>query len=67
MMEDVSARLQEFLENEARSCSMDFGCVTPLYVYRMWCGVVALEEIEKVMPCAKDLCLKTLKQNERGI
>jgi hypothetical protein len=67
MMEDVSARLQEFLENEARSCSMDFGCVTPLYVYRMWCGAVALEEIEKAMPCAKGLCLKTLKQNEGGI
>ena len=28
--------LQKFLENEARSCSMDYGCVTPLYVYRMW-------------------------------
>lgn len=29
-------RLKEFLEQEARSCSMDFGCVTPLYAYRMW-------------------------------
>lgn len=34
------------MENEARSCSMDFGCVTPEYVYRMWGGAVALEEIE---------------------
>ena len=25
---------------------MDFGCITPLYVYRMWGGVVSLEEIE---------------------
>ena len=25
-------RLKEFMENEARSCSMDFGCVTPEYV-----------------------------------
>ena len=41
----VVERLQEFLENEARSCSMDFGCVTPLYVYRMWGGSVAIEEI----------------------
>ena len=49
MMEDVSARLQEFIENEARSCSMDFGCVTPLYVYKMWGGAVALEEIEMAM------------------
>ena len=39
-------RLREFLEYEARFCSMDFGCVTPLYVYRMWGGAVALEEIE---------------------
>lgn len=40
MMEDVIARMLEFMENEARSCSMDFGCVTPEYVYRMWGGVV---------------------------
>jgi len=37
--------LRLFIEDEARSCSMDFGCVTPLYVYRMWGGSVALEEI----------------------
>lgn len=40
------SRLREFLESEARSRSMDFGCVTPEYVYRMWGGSVALEEIE---------------------
>ena len=39
-------RLYEFLENEARSCSMDFGCITPLYVYRIWGGGVTLDEIE---------------------
>ena len=27
--------LNQFMENEARSCSMDFGCITPLYIYRM--------------------------------
>ena len=43
---DIVERLKCFLDNEARSCSMDYGCVTPLYVYRMWGGVVALEEIE---------------------
>ena len=43
------SRLQEFMENEARSCSMDFGCVTAVYVYRMWGGDVALEEIETAM------------------
>jgi len=33
-------RLRELIENEARSCSMDFGCITPLYVYRMLGGSV---------------------------
>lgn len=42
-------RLKELMEHEARSCSMDPGCITPLYVYRMWGGSVALEEIEKAM------------------
>lgn len=45
-MIDITSRLRVFLENEARSCSMDFGCVTPQYVYRMWGGSVALEDIE---------------------
>ena len=45
MMEDVVARLREFMDNEARSCSMDLGCVTPEYVYRMWGGSVPLEDI----------------------
>ncbi len=48
-MADLIKRLQEFMDNEARSCSMDFGCVTPLYVYRMWGGQVALEDIEKAV------------------
>ena len=39
-------RLKEFIEDEARSGSMDFGCITPLYVYRMWGGRVSMEEIE---------------------
>ncbi len=45
MIEDVVARLREFMDNEARSCSMDFGCVTPEYIYRMWGGSVPLEDI----------------------
>jgi len=45
----VVERLQEFLENEARSCSMDFGRVTPLYVYRCWGGAVAIEDIATAM------------------
>ena len=38
-------RMKAFIEDEARSCSMDFGGITPLYVYRMWGGSVAIEEI----------------------
>jgi len=49
MKEDVIYRLKEFIEEEARSCSMDFGGITPLYVYRMWNGNVALEDIEEAM------------------
>ena len=37
------------MENEARSCSMDFGCITPEYVYQMWGGSVAIEEIANAM------------------
>jgi len=29
-------RLKQFVESELRSCSMDIGGITPLYVYRMW-------------------------------
>lgn len=39
-------RLKEFIEMEARSGSMDPGCITPLYIYRMWGGHVSMEEIE---------------------
>lgn len=46
--EILTKRLREFMENEARSCSLDFGCVTPLYVYRMWGGFVPLEDISIV-------------------
>ena len=46
-MERIVERLKELMENEARSCSMDFGCVTPLYAYRMFGGQYSMEEIEK--------------------
>jgi len=56
IMEDMNSkhnnllkRLREFMEHEARSCSMDPGCITAEYVYRMWGGSVPLEEIEKAM------------------
>ena len=52
----IIKRIRDFLENEARSCSMDFGCVTPQYVYRMWGGTVALEEIEAGLKEIKNGC-----------
>ena len=46
MKEDVLSRLREFIENEVRSGSMDFGCITPLYIYRMLGGTIPIEDIE---------------------
>lgn len=55
---EIKERLTEFLNNEARACSMDFGCVTPLYVYRMFGGAISLEDIEIALPyCKKELGL----------
>ena len=53
---DIIEWLKEFVENEARSCSMDYGCVTPQYVYRMWGGRVALEDIEAGLKEIKNGC-----------
>lgn len=52
-MNEIIVHLREFIENEARSCSMDFGCVTPLYVYRMWGGKVAIEDISFALESVK--------------
>lgn len=49
MEKDIVTRLREFIENEGKSCSMDFGGITPEYVYRMWGGSVPMEEIEEAM------------------
>lgn len=49
MMEDDITRLREFMKDEARSCSMDFGCVTPEYVNRMWGGSVAIDDIKEAL------------------
>ena len=46
---DLVVKLKKFMINEARSCSMDFGCVTPEYVSRMWGGDVAIEDIVVAM------------------
>ena len=46
-------RLKAFLESEARSCSVDSGCVTPEYVCRMWGGTVTPDEIAQALEEAK--------------
>lgn len=48
-------RLKAFLENEARSCSMDPACVTPEYVCRMLGGTMAPEDIAESLEKAKAL------------
>ena len=56
MNTDLVSCLREFMDNEARSCSMDYGCVTPEYVYRSWGGAVAIEEINEALNvCKKEL------------
>ena len=49
MDKDIVARLREFMDNEAKSCSMDFGCVTPEYIHRMWGGQVPMEDIKAAL------------------
>ena len=46
---------EDFLESEARSCSMDPACVSPEYVYRMWGGSIPLDDIAKDLDEAKAL------------
>ena len=46
---DIKREFLHFMENEARSCSMDFGCITPESGYRMWGGSVPLVENEEAM------------------
>lgn len=44
------------MSDEARACSMDYGCVTPEYVYRSWGGAVAIEDItEALSVCKREL------------
>jgi len=44
---DVVERLKSFIGNEARSCSMDYGTISPEYVFRMWGGTVSIEDIKE--------------------
>ena len=51
VMTDTSLeeRLQSFIESEGKSCSFDPELITPEYVYRMWGGSVAIEDIATAM------------------
>lgn len=53
MNTDLITRLREFMDDEARACSMDYGCITPEYVYRSWDGTVAIEDIEVALTICK--------------
>ena len=50
---ELISRLQEFIENEGRSCSMDVAGITPEYVYRMWGATVPLAEIASALKALK--------------
>jgi len=41
-MNSIVERLQEFMEQEAKSCSFNPELITPEYVYRVWGGAVPL-------------------------
>lgn len=47
------SRLKTFILKEAQSCSMDVGCITPEYVFRMWGGSVSIKEIEHALEMLK--------------
>ncbi len=59
---DIIIRVSDFIENEARSCSMDFGGITPEYVYRMLGGQYSIDEIQDVL----SVCLKDFYERERA-
>ena len=44
--QELIEKLREFIECEGKSCSFDPELITPEYVYRMWGGSVAIDEIE---------------------
>ena len=52
-MNDIKERVRAFMEDEARSCSMDFGCVDAKYVQRMLGSVYSIEEIEAALKTVK--------------
>ena len=53
-MNEIITRLQEFIDAEARSCSMEPGGITAEYVFRMWGGTVPLPEIEAALRAIRE-------------
>ncbi|MBQ8422576.1 MAG: hypothetical protein IJX11_10005 [Bacteroidales bacterium] len=47
--EELRRRIDELVEMEARSCSMEPSLMTPEYIFRLLGGSVPLKEIEAVM------------------
>lgn len=47
--EELKRRLNDLIEMEARSGSMDPALITPEYVFRMWGGKVPLGDIEEII------------------
>ena len=52
-MENLVEKIKQFMVNEARSCSMDFGCITSLYVHRMWGGTESIDDIKEALTICK--------------
>lgn len=46
IMQDLVIKLSQFIEDEARSCSMEPSLITPEYVFWMWGGAVSLDKIK---------------------
>lgn len=42
-------KVMSFIEDEARSCSIDLGHISIEYVYRIWRGQVPLNEIKSAL------------------
>ena len=47
--EELKRRIDDLIEMEARSGSMDPALITPEYIFRMLGGKVPMEEIEEAM------------------
>ena len=46
---ELVERLRQFIEEEARSCSMEPSLITAEYVFRMWGGAVSMDDIEAAL------------------